>query len=222
MLDLVRVPLLAVVTLLVFKRTRRVPTDRVRLYGAFVDLLCGGWDLAKDVLRTSRFGVTPKIQVLSSLAAEAHSARMREFDPSQVIATAARVLSKRSSEDHERLLNEVLRDGIITQTAGQCRFAHLSFQEYLAVKERLGDLTHDKRDDMMKAYLKGDDWWREVIKFFIGLGETPEKSATWLRAQLPKRREDERAATLWAAFSDAFPDFDMSSYRATPARARDH
>ena len=218
--QLVRVPLLAVVTLLVYKRTRRLPTDRARLYNAFVALLCGGWDLAKGVLRPSEFGVATKIQALGSLAAEVHGKRKRDFTRDQVIAAAARVLSRRKPLEHERFLDEAVRDGIITQTGGRLHFCHLSFQEFLTAKECIGDPGYARAHALLTKYLVGDDWWREVLKFYIGLAENPERVADWLGTHLPRRKIDERADALWGAFADSFPDFDLESWRATRPRRR--
>ena len=47
--------LLANLTVLVFKNLRRLPENKVRLYQMFIDLLLGGWNLAKGLKRQSEF-----------------------------------------------------------------------------------------------------------------------------------------------------------------------
>jgi predicted NACHT family NTPase len=57
---LMSVPLLATLIILVFRQTKQVPQNRTRLYEMFVDLLSGGWDVAKGVVRDSHYGSAVK------------------------------------------------------------------------------------------------------------------------------------------------------------------
>jgi hypothetical protein len=101
---LVRVPLLATVTILIFKRTRRIPESRSRLYSTFVSLLCGGWDLAKGIVRPTRFGVDAKQVVLSCLADHLHQSGLREFDPKLFRSVVRGALGSHISHDSDALL----------------------------------------------------------------------------------------------------------------------
>ncbi|MEN6358237.1 MAG: hypothetical protein ABFD83_14285 [Armatimonadota bacterium] len=205
---LVRIPLLATVTILVYKRTKRLPENRARLYTVFVNLLCGGWDLAKGIVRPSRFNINAKTLVLSSLAFQMHQDRQREFDQDQFVRVSNRILSRRSSEELDDLLTEVLRDGLIARTAGRYHFTHLTFQEFLTAKQMLGDMRGSRMDRLLNTYCKGDDWWREVLFFSIGLSENPE-SVAWLLAKRHINTQSGRGKLIKQVFSETFPDFDL-------------
>jgi hypothetical protein len=50
------VPLLGTLVIAVFKKMKSLPESKIKLYEIFVELMCGGWDLAKNVRRDTRFG----------------------------------------------------------------------------------------------------------------------------------------------------------------------
>jgi len=209
---LVRVPLLATVTILVYKRTRRIPASRARLYLTFTNMLCGGWDLAKGIVRPSCFDLDSKMHVLSSLASELHSARLRSFTQTRFRNVARRVLSRLRSSDPDALLVEVLRDGLVTRTGSHLHFSHLTFQEFLTAKEMLGDPGSLQIARTLTMYLQGEDWWQEVLSFAIGLSENPERIARWLDRGLPPPGRHPRADLVHGMFEEVFPDFDRERY----------
>lgn len=181
--ELVRVPLLATLTILVFRRTGRLPDSRGRLYTMFVELLAGGWDLAKGVLRSSRFGRDIKLIVLSRLAENVHRARTRVFGI-QEIKDAARNSSMRpaGSTGWDYFANELMEDGLLV-LAGDGRlfqFRHLSFQEYLAARELLSNPDSTPASQVLSEFLQGDVWWKEVLDFYLLLSGNPRKLWTWL------------------------------------------
>jgi hypothetical protein len=53
---LMHVPLLGTLVIAVFKKMKSLPESKIKLYEIFVELMCGGWDLAKNVRRDTRFG----------------------------------------------------------------------------------------------------------------------------------------------------------------------
>jgi predicted NACHT family NTPase len=216
---LARVPLLATVTILVFKRTRRIPANRARLYLTFANMLCGGWDLAKGIVRLSRFDLNSKMHVLSSLASELHFARLRRFDDARFRRVSRRVLSRGKVGESGTLLEEVLRDGLVSRTANDLHFSHLTFQEFLAAKEILGDPNASRMDMVLAQYLKGDNWWKEVLAFAIGLSENPERTAEWLFRRAPS---SSTSAGVYQMLEDAFPDFDRDEYRLWADRGTSH
>jgi predicted NACHT family NTPase len=63
------------------------------------------------------------------------------------------------------------------------QFAHMSFQEFLAAKELAQGSLKNRIDSILTQYLYGDDWWREVLLFVIGLASDPESVADWIHQQ---------------------------------------
>jgi hypothetical protein len=53
---LMQIPLLGTLVIAVFRRLRSLPENKLKLYEAFTELMCGGWDLAKNVRRDTKFG----------------------------------------------------------------------------------------------------------------------------------------------------------------------
>ena len=78
--QLMGVPLLGTLIIAVYRRTGKIPRDRVQLYGLFVNLHCGGWDLVKNVRRESKFGSHDKELMLSRFAARLHYDNQRDGD----------------------------------------------------------------------------------------------------------------------------------------------
>jgi energy-coupling factor transporter ATP-binding protein EcfA2 len=69
---LMRVPLLGTLIIAVFRRMKSLPENKLKLYEAFTELMCGGWDLAKNVRRDTKFGSNTKLSVLTRLAGQLH------------------------------------------------------------------------------------------------------------------------------------------------------
>ena len=207
---LLRVPLLATVTILVFKRTQRIPESRSRLYSTFVNLLCGGWDLAKGVIRPTRFGVSAKQVVLAGLANELHRLGVREFNSGVFRRVAKRSLGGVIAGDSDGLLEEVLRDGIVTRSGPLLHFCHQSIQEFMTAKYRLGDPNRSGLTTALRKYLRGDDWWREVLCFYIGLSDNPDGVERWLDSNVNVDDDAEgraRCDFLYDALAEAFPHY---------------
>lgn len=209
------VPLLATVMLLVYKRTGRVPENRARLYSVFVHLLCGGWDLAKGIIRVSHFGVAHKLSVLNVVASQLHHERKKEFNELWFVAAAKRVAVRQNTTQLRALLAELLLDGIVSRTGTTYEFAHLSFQEFFTARELLGDPSGSSRQKALSAFLEGDQWWREVLMFYIGLSESPDAVARWL-AQRRQHSAWDRVIDLFDALQEEFPQFDPSEIDTRP------
>lgn len=201
-----RVPLLATVMILVYKRTGRVPENRATLYAVFVNLLCGGWDLAKGIMRTSHFTVNYKIGILNSVASQLHEARVKEFRLGWFYDAARRTVPRQSDWDLSALCTELIRDGILTRTGETLEFSHLSFQEYFAARYLLGDPDGIARNAALNAFIAGDDWWREVLAFYIALSGSPESVARWLISM--DTHADPSIQILLDVLQQEFPDFD--------------
>ncbi len=162
---LLRVPLLATLTILIFRQTRNLPGSRTRLYGDVVDLMLSGWDVAKNVQRASSL---------------THSNRLREFDSSVVRSELDRVPLRRTHST-DAVLHELVVDGILQRVGDHLyQFPHLSFQEYLAACDLFGDPRHQRAASVLKRFLCGDDWWREVMRFYVSLGSRQEDMKEWI------------------------------------------
>ena len=152
------VPLLATLTLAVFKKDESLPRNKVTLYQTFTDLLCGGWDYVKGVNRDSRFGRQEKIRILTRFAGILHlnkQSRGTERDLRRAVADVQPELTP----SFERLLSEQLEDGLLQRTGAELVFSHLSFQEFLASRE-FADPSGDRSNILLADFLRGDDWWQ--------------------------------------------------------------
>ena len=67
---LMEAPLLATLIPAVYKKQGFLPPNRTALYDLFIELLCGGWDAAKEIQRHDRFGIHDKRLVLVDSPAE--------------------------------------------------------------------------------------------------------------------------------------------------------
>ena len=216
---LMAVPLLATLVLAVFRKTRgRLPENKIKLYDMFVELLAGGWDAAKNLNRDSQFGSGTKITVLTRLAGKLHQGRVRECSEID-IGTAIRDVLPGLSEMRQQLIGEFLQDGILSRTATKFTFSHHSFQESLAARDLAGQEHTAKA--ILLAYLRGDDWWAESIKFYLGRSSNPRPMAAWIKdgvsAIWEETEEDaeddmpkERGAELIQSLKQFFPGFDDS------------
>src|SRR5215467_16076355 len=102
--------------------------------------MSGGWDLAKGVLRESKYGQAVKETVLMTLARTQHLDRRREFTDDEILTAMEENLSKGILVQWETFRDELLMDGLLNRTADICHFSHLSFQEFLTAKNFLSDL----------------------------------------------------------------------------------
>lgn len=128
--ELARTPLLATLIVLIFRQTRQLPESEVRLYEMFTDLLCEGWNLAKRVLKVSKFGTHIKKKVLRTLAKNNHEAGKKEFNWADI----RKAINERFTLDKGEIAelgDEFVADGILVRNGNVFQFAHLSFQEFL-------------------------------------------------------------------------------------------
>jgi hypothetical protein len=205
-------PLLATLIVLVFKQTGKLPENKTRLYEIFVDLHNGGWDLAKGIQRPSKFSAGEKMFALKRIAAAFHKAKRREMLDSDVENIAGAALK---NVDWNVLRNELLRDGLVIRLGEMISFSHHSFQEFLTAKHLLGDLESKQLNQLCDEYLKGSDWWAEVLCFFLDITGKPQELRSWiderLRGVLRFARQqaaaaaETRASVLKAHLESSFP-----------------
>jgi len=214
--SLMKVPLLGTLILAVYKHGHEgLPESRPRLYEMFVRLLAGGWDAAKNINRGSKFQSATKIAVLSHLAGVLHSEKKRDCSTGEVhSALRERVFGLQYRM--EEVLSELVVDGLLVPTGSVLSFPHLSFQEFLAAKDLMG-LYHDRANQRLDAFLSGDDWWREVLTFYVSLHDKPSEMEEWIASgvgrTLPLASDETvrgRGVDLCKAILTNFPSFRFS------------
>lgn len=214
--SLMKVPLLGTLILAVYKHGHEgLPESRLRLYEMFVRLLAGGWDAAKNINRGSKFQSATKIAVLSHLAGMLHSEKKRDCSTGEVhSALRERVFGLQHRT--EEVLSELVVDGLLVPTGSVLSFPHLSFQEFLAAKDLMG-LRHDRANQKLDAFLRGDDWWREVLTFYVSFHDKPSEVEEWITSgvgrTLPQRSDEivrSRAVDLCKVILTNFPSYKFS------------
>ncbi len=212
--QLMRTPLLATLVIMVFRQTGRLPESKTRLYEIFVNLLSGGWDLAKGVLRGSRFGERVKVMVLTNLAKALQERRRREFQTQDLKVAVSAVLSGAILKEWARIQDELMIDGLITKSGTVLQFAHHSFQEFLAAKELMASPQPLRVNKSLEAYLCGDEWWKEVIHFYVGLSTSPNEVLSWVADRInniqsfsPAKVMTSQVKSLRLAITEAFPEY---------------
>lgn len=210
------VPLLATLTVLVFRQTGSLPESKARLYSRFVELLSGGWDLAKGVLRPSKFGETVKIGVLCEVARRAHVQGLRTFSEDVLSRSVSAVLPGIATSDVAALITELLMDGLVVRTGINFYFSHHSFQEFLCARTFAGDpQSKEVERTMLLPFLKGDDWWREVVLFFVALVKGPARFANWFyQVALTPGSIPQRVDDVWTALEACYPGFTREAWLA--------
>lgn len=184
MKEVIKVPLLATLVLSVYEGTSTLPESKIRLYDMFISLMAGGWDIAKRVHKENQFGAQPKITVLQYLAGRMQVNESREASTSQfnmAVKTLLPALDSRSPD----LLDEILHDGLLVPVANGYAFAHLSFQEYLAAKDLL-EPRATRAAEALGRYLRGSDWWKEVLSFYVAISGQPKEMELFVRAEALK------------------------------------
>lgn len=205
--EITTTPLMATLTILVYRQTGRLPETRNRLYEVFVDLLSGGWDLAKGIIRKSHFSRDSKLKVLSSLAYTAHKKGLRTFPKTEVLYVIEDEYGKLGPERTGHIIDEMLRDGILSSQGTLFQFRHLSFQEYLAARYCLYRPRDVQIKYAVKAFADGDGWWREVVRFYITMIGGRNDFVSWLNTF----RRDDAKKKLIKFFDEAARDVFLNS-----------
>jgi predicted NACHT family NTPase len=194
-MGLMRVPLLGTLIIAVFRKMQSLPANKVKLYEIFVDLMCGGWDVAKNVRRDTKFGSNAKLSILTRLAGHLHINERRAAEESD-IRTVIKETFPAIYEERTELLGELLEDGLLVRLPGGTGFAHLSFQEYLASRDLITDPTGERQKLVLRRFLRGEDWWREVLGFYLSMTQRPDEVAGWIKTSGFKISRDLRSQDI--------------------------
>jgi hypothetical protein len=144
--------------------------------------------------------------VLKRIAATVHKAKRREMLESDVAAVAKGAFRE---VEWKILRDELLKDGLVIQLGSMMSFSHHSFQEFLTARHLLGDLNTAHLGTYCEEYLKGSDWWQEVLCFYIDLAGKPQETQAWLGERLKavsrQPGAQERALVLRQHLDSSFP-----------------
>ena len=176
---LMGVPLLATLILNWYRRTPTIPENKASLYRAFVDLYCGGWDVAKGIHKPGRFANEQKLRPLPGLAYRMHLSHRADCSEElfcRVIHDTMPGLADRALD----LLGETIQDGILVRIGQDLVFAHLSFQEFLAAQYLASDPRGHRPTHALNSYLRGEDWWKEILEFYIISRDDPATIDDWI------------------------------------------
>ena len=181
-------PLLLWSIILVFRGSGKIPTRRAGLYKSALATLVGRWDSTRGIVRSTLFGelsIDRRLDLLSKIALIVHrrGAAHLTFETSLVAQTVydAGLSTSNSEVEVEAFLREMAeRTGLLVEELpNSWRFAHLSFQEYLAA---LGVLEFNQQpaDELVQRI--SDPWWREVE--LLALEASEDRGATYAKQLL--------------------------------------
>lgn len=184
--DMMETPLLATLIILVFRQTGKLPENRTRLYDIFVDLHSGGWDLAKGIQGDSSFSSAQKMYFLKQFAFKLQKADRREELSERAAELAASALN---NVDWFKFKAELLRDGLVAEAGEMIGFSHQSYQEFLCARELLGRPDGSELNWIADQYISGNDWWIEVLQFYVDLSGKTAEIEDWLSERLTACRK---------------------------------
>jgi len=147
-----------------------------------------------------------------SAASQKHIAQLAHDATKADVARVSKATLKEL--DWKVLRDELLRDGLIVQMGSMISFAHHSFQEFLTARYLLGGLNTTYLTTCCDEYLKGSDWWQEVLCFYVDLAAKPQEIAAWIDerwasvaryADSRSTTASERARFLKRYLSESFP-----------------
>lgn len=179
LLKLMGTPLLATLILNLFSRRPVLPENKVSLYRTFVDLYCGGWDAAKGIAKVGRFKSEQKLRLLTALAYRMHVDHKAECTGDRCMSVLKEIMPALQSQGMD-LLTEIVQDGILVRAGRDLVFAHLSFQEYLAAQFLASDPLGARPKQALLSYLRGEDWWKEVVEFYLISRDDPTALDGWI------------------------------------------
>lgn len=155
-------PLMLTVLAVVHWNRKRLPQQRAELYDAAVEYLLESRRELSDYATPLR---RECLQAVAMAMFEDREGVQRSMGRMDAANAAVRVLGVERQAALEFLENEELYSGVlVSRTAGEVEFWHLTFQEYLAALELAQD---DEGWSRLAAHLF-DDRWSEVVLLYAG------------------------------------------------------
>ncbi|MDG4583344.1 MAG: NACHT domain-containing protein [Candidatus Competibacter sp.] len=161
--DLTVNPLLLTMIAMVHRYRGQLPGRRIELYAEICDVLLGHWRKAKGI--QDNLTAAQKRVALQPLAAAMMKRRLRQIGATEAMAVMAEPLQSVNvkGEDAATFLPDVQASSGLLQESelGEWRFAHLSFQEYLAAAH-----FSEHGEELNFAEWVDDSWWHETLRLY--------------------------------------------------------
>ena len=162
--DLTVNPLLLTMIAMVHRYRGQLPGRRVELYAEICDVLLGHWRQARGI--QDNLTAAQKRVALQPLAASMMQNKKREIRLEEIKTVIAEPLRLVSSDSVEDFLEDVqASSGLFLESeVGEWRFAHLTFQEYLAA-------CHFLQKQVPLDWGVDDSWWHETLRLYAAQGD---------------------------------------------------
>ncbi len=161
--DLTVNPLLLTMIAMVHRYRGQLPGRRIELYAEICDVLLGHWREAKGI-QDSLTAVQKRV-ALQPLAGAMMKRRLRQIGAMEAMAVMAEPLQSVNvkGEDAASFLPDVQASSGLLQESelGEWRFAHLTFQEYLAAAH-----FSEHGEELNFAEWVDDSWWHETLRLY--------------------------------------------------------
>jgi predicted NACHT family NTPase len=196
--DVVRNPLLAT-AMCVFQKNRvPLPTNELRVYEEWLNLLVGVYDRHKNISRLAshRSSLT---RLAERIAFKLHTEGAREESLASLREFAVNVLGDTLSREASAKVLEELIDPcnvlVLIGWPNRFGFSHLRFQEYLAAR-----VLKDNREIRLAPYFF-KAWWRGVLVLLARMLNSVE----WIAGELSSELIDDGVVENVCAIIEAVP-----------------
>lgn len=161
-------PLLLTMIAMVHRYRGQLPGRRVELYAEICDVLLGHWQEGKG-LQDSLTAAQKRV-ALQPLAAEMMQRKLRDILTDEAMHIITKPLKRVGLSD--QFIQSFLKDlqassGLFLEgEVGEWRFAHLTFQEYLAAAYFL-----EQRIELEWNAIVNESWWHETLRLYAAQGD---------------------------------------------------
>ncbi len=158
---LARIPFHLLMILFVAKTIKSLPTRRVILYPAYLNML-----LADSSETSAMLLETQKRTMLQTLAFTMHYRHLVYMDRESMCGELQGVIEGQAAEDNlgSHFIDFCIERGLLVQRGEQYRFAELGVQEFLTAREIAENRLHQLLTKQVNFL-----WWHEVRNFYAEL-----------------------------------------------------